>query len=151
MSEIWKPHVVVAAVVERGGKFLLVEEQTEDGVRLNQPAGHLEPGESLLNAVCRETLEETARTFQAQALLGVYRLAGSDGRPTYLRFAFCGSVSEPQAGRPLDQDILRAVWLSIHEIRASRERHRSALVLRCIEDYLAGSRHPLNMLRDWPE
>ena len=81
---------------------MLVEEQTEDGVRLNQPAGHLEPGESILQAVCRETLEETARTLEAQALVGVYRLAGSDVRPTYLRFGFCGSVSEPQAGRPLD-------------------------------------------------
>jgi len=148
VNELQKPHVVVAAIIERFGRFLLVEEYTPEGVRLNQPAGHLEAGESLVEAVCRETLEETARVFTPEALTGVYRLAGTPSRPSFIRFAFRGAVGERVAGRPLDRDILRADWFSLEEIRANRARHRSPLVLRCIDDYLSGRHFPIDLLRD---
>ena len=148
LNDIWKPNVVVAAIIEHSGKFLLIEEHTDDGVRLNQPAGHLEPGESLLDAVRRETLEETGREFDPRQLIGVYRLPGTAKRPTYIRFAFSGTVSEADPARPLDRGILAADWYSIDEIRAKKAVHRSPLVLRCIEDYLAGQRFPLDVLRE---
>jgi ADP-ribose pyrophosphatase YjhB (NUDIX family) len=148
VNEVWKPDVVVAALAERGGKFLLVEEETPLGVRLNQPAGHLEPGESLVEAVRREALEETARRFEPHGLVGVYRWPGNAHRPTFLRFAFFGAAGEPDALRPLDAGILRADWFSLDEIRARRAEHRSPLVLRCIEHYLAGHRASLDMLHE---
>ncbi len=146
MPEIWKPHVVAAAVVEREGRFLLVEEETEEGVRLNQPAGHWEEGETLLEAVVRETREETRFHFRPSALLGIYRWAHPRKPVTYLRFAFVGEVAGEQADALLDAGIIRPLWLSVEEIRASRERHRSPLLLRCVEDYLAGQRYPLGLL-----
>ena len=146
MSEIWKPHVVAAAVVERAGRFLLVEEQTDDGVRLNQPAGHWEENESLLQAVVRETLEETRFHFQPTALLGVYRWAHPRKPITYLRFAFVGEITGEQPDAVLDEGIIRPLWLSVDEIRACQERHRSPLLLRCMEDYLAGQRYSLDLL-----
>lgn len=149
-DERFHPSVTVAAIVERGGRYLLVEEQTPEGLRLNNPAGHLEAGESLLEAVVRETLEETARAFVPEALVGVYLARpdrpGGGGEVTYLRFAFCGSAGEPELGRALDRGIVRTLWLTPDELRASVERHRSPLVLRCVEDHQAGSRHPLGML-----
>ena len=143
--------VTVAAIVERDGRYLLVEEHTPEGLRLNNPAGHLEPAESLLEAVVREALEETARTFVPEALVGVYlarlQRAESTGEDvSYLRFAFCGTVGEADAGRALDQGIVRTLWLTPQEIEASRERHRSPLVWRCIADHRAGRRHPLQLL-----
>jgi ADP-ribose pyrophosphatase YjhB (NUDIX family) len=150
MSDIWKPHVVVAAVIERDGRFLLVEEQTDDGLRLNQPAGHLEPGESLLHAVRREVLEETARTFVPAALIAVYRLPATERRPTFIRFTFCGTAGDPRRGRSLDHGIVRADWFDLAQIRACPERHRSPLVGRSIDDYLAGRRYPLDLLQDCP-
>jgi phosphatase NudJ len=152
---VWKPSVTVAAVVERDGRFLLVEEQTPEGLRLNNPAGHLEPGESLIEAVVRECLEETACRFTPAALLGVYqarlRRAPRGARPaedvTYLRFAFAGSVGEPEPGRALDTPIVRTLWLTPDEIRAGAARHRSPLVLACLDDHLAGRRLPLDTLR----
>ncbi len=128
----WKPSVTVAAVIEQGGRFLLVEEDTPAGVRWNQPAGHLEPGESLLDAVVRETLEEAAHPFVAEGLLGVYLAPGD---PTYLRFAFVGSVGQPLE-RALDTGIRRAFWATPDELRANPQRHRSVLVMRCVDDYL---------------
>lgn len=145
----WKPNVTVAAVIERDGKFLLVEEETSQGVRFNQPAGHLEPGESLAAAVTRETLEESAYHFAPQHLLGVYRWHSRDSNTTYLRFAFSGAITGHEADRPLDTGILHAVWLTPDEIRATQKRHRSPLVLRCVEDYLAGKRYPLELLTDY--
>jgi len=144
----WKPSVTVAAVVEQGGRFLLVEEHTADGLRLNNPAGHLDPGESLLQAVVREVLEETACTFTPRHLVGVYlaRLQRGDEDVTYLRFAFAGTVGAPEAGRALDTGIVRTLWLTPSEIEASRERHRSPLLWRCVQDHLAGRRHPLAVL-----
>lgn len=147
MTERWKPSVTVAAVIERDGRFLLVEELTPEGIRLNQPAGHLDPGESLLEAVVREVLEETACRFTPTALLGVYmsRFIRSARQQdvTYLRFAFCGQVSGPEPGRALDRGILRTVWMTPAEIRAAADRHRSPALQRNVDDYLAGVRHPL--------
>jgi 8-oxo-dGTP pyrophosphatase MutT (NUDIX family) len=153
-SHLWAPHTTVAALIERDGRFLLVEEETVDGLRLNQPAGHLEPSESLLQAVVRESLEETAREFVPQALVGVYMTrftrVASHTDITYVRFTFCGTVGEALPGRSLDQGIVRTVWLTADEIRASRARHRTPLVERCVDDYLAGKRFPLDLIyTDW--
>ena len=149
-NERFRPSVTVAAIVERDGRYLLVEEETPEGLRLNNPAGHLDAGESLVEAAVREALEETACVFTPEALLGVYMsrftrpARGED--VTYVRIAICGRVGEPAAGRALDEGIVRTLWLTPDEVRASRARHRSALVLRCIEDHLAGVRHPLSAL-----
>ena len=143
---IWKPNTTVAAVIEQHGKFLLVEEETADGIRLNQPAGHLEDGESLLEAVAREALEETAYHFQPQHLLGIYQWRRPDKEVTYLRFAFTGLATGPDKNRALDDGIIRAVWMSADEIRSCRTMHRSPQVLTCIEHYLAGQRFPLTAI-----
>ena len=148
-EETWAPHVTVAAIVERDGQFLLVEEHTRAGLRLNQPAGHLEAGETLVDAVIRETLEETAHPFTPDALVGVYMTHfGQPGEAgaTYLRFTFCGRVGDALAGRALDPDIVRALWMSADELRAASERHRTPLVARCVDDYLAGTRVPLDFI-----
>ncbi|MFO6418758.1 NUDIX hydrolase [Hylemonella sp. W303a] len=153
MSNRWSPSVTVAAIIERAGRFLLVEEETPEGLRLNNPAGHLEPGESPLQGCVREALEETAHRFTPTHLLGVYLSRFQRQRPgepsqdiTYLRFAFTGELGERVAGRVLDAGILRTVWLTPDDIRASQERHRSPLVLRCMEDHLRGLRHPLDLV-----
>jgi ADP-ribose pyrophosphatase YjhB (NUDIX family) len=143
---VWKPHVTVASVIEQQGKFLLVEENSSDGLVFNQPAGHLESGESLVQAVIRETLEETAYHFRPEWLLGVYRWQHPRKDITYLRFAFGGSITGHDAARELDTGIVRAAWLALDEIRGLSQRHRSPLVLNCIEDYRAGKRYPLDIL-----
>lgn len=147
-ERLFKPSVTVAAVVERQGRFLLVEEETPAGLMLNNPAGHLEQGESPLEAVVREALEETARDFRPEFFLGVYlaRTQRADADVTYVRLAFGGTVSEQIAGRALDQGIVRTLWLTADEIRASAERHRSPLVLQCVEDHRAGRRLPLDAI-----
>ena len=145
---IWKPNVTVAAVVERDGRFLLVEEHTNRGQLFNQPAGHLDPGETLVRAVARETLEETACNFEPTGLLGIYQYHSGIDDVTYIRFAFTGKITGPEAGRSLDTGIIRAVWLTPQEIRRDAARHRSPLVMRCIDDYLAGRRFPLDVLYD---
>jgi 8-oxo-dGTP pyrophosphatase MutT (NUDIX family) len=148
MSErIWKPNVTVAALIEDRGRFLLVEEHTSDGLMLNQPAGHLEEGESLVEACVREAMEETARPFTPRELVGIYQWRRPDGEVTYLRFAFAGDVGEAIAGRALDEGIVRAVWMTPDEIEASRQRHRSPLVWACVQDWQAGIRLPLSALR----
>jgi len=154
MSDPWKPSVTVAALIESDGRFLLVEEQTDDGVRLNQPAGHLDPGESLLAAAARETLEETAFEFTPTHLVGVY-LWRTGTRPhrngtTYLRFAFCGELGARDSGRALDDGILRTLWLTPEEIAARAAEHRSPLVQRCVDDYLADVRYSLDLLFTHP-
>lgn len=154
MNTRWKPSVTVAAIIERDGKFLLVEEHTQDGLRLNNPAGHLDPGESPLQACVRETREETAYGFTPQALVGIYMSRFERPRPgqedpldvTYLRFAFCGTLGEHIAGQALDEGIVRTLWLSPPEIRASAHLHRSPLLIRCMDDYLAGKRYPLELV-----
>ncbi|MFM2348753.1 MAG: hypothetical protein RL654_3506 [Pseudomonadota bacterium] len=150
----WKPSVTVAAIIEQDGRFLLVEEETPDGLKLNNPAGHLEAGESLLHGVVRETLEETGRAFVPEALLGVYlarmhREADPTADVTYLRFAYRGRVGEPIPGQVLDAGIVRTVWMTPDEIRTSVARHRSPMLLRCVEDHLAGRSHPLDAI--WAE
>ncbi|MBZ4201153.1 MAG: NUDIX hydrolase [Methylotenera sp.] len=142
----WMPHATVAAIVEEQGKFLLVEEETDRGNRYNQPAGHLEDNETLLDAAIRETLEETAYAFKPTALLGIYHWKHEHNDSTYLRFAFIGSVSNYQATRALDDGIVRTVWMSVEEMRSKAMLMRSPQVLKCVEDYLAGKRYPLDVL-----
>ena len=154
MHARWKPNVTVAAVIERDGRFLLVEEETTDGLMLNNPAGHLDPGESPEEGCVREVLEETAHAFKPTALVGIYlarsRRAATGQDTTYLRMAFRGDLGPREAGRRLDTGIVRTLWLTPEEIRASFRRHRSPLVLRCIEDYLAGIAHPLSLIHTDP-
>jgi 8-oxo-dGTP pyrophosphatase MutT (NUDIX family) len=147
-TDRFHPSVTVAAVIARGGRYLLVEEETPEGLMLNNPAGHLELGESPIEAVVREALEETARVFQPEAFLGVYLARFL--RPsrmedvTYVRLAFSGSVSEEIAGRTLDEGIRRTLWMSEAELAACTERHRSPLVLQCVRDHAGGRRMPLD-------
>lgn len=145
----WKPNVTVAAVIERDGRFLLVEEETPEGLRFNQPAGHLEEGESLLAAAAREALEETAHRFNPEFLVGIYQWPRPQGDITYLRFAFGGSVAAEAEARTLDEGIVRAVWMTPAELQATRERHRSPLILQCVEDWLAGRRFGLELIRHY--
>jgi ADP-ribose pyrophosphatase YjhB (NUDIX family) len=149
MDQRWNPRVTVAAVMERAGRFLLVEEETAEGLRLNNPAGHLEPGETPAEGCAREALEETAHGFRPTHVLGVYlsRFRRPNGQDvTYVRFAFSGEVGEHVAGRALDAGIVRTLWMTPDEIRASAARHRSPLVVRCMEDYLRGVRYPLDLV-----
>ncbi len=147
MDSRFRPSVTVAAVIEHEGRFLLVEEHTPEGLRLNNPAGHLEQGESALQAVCREVLEETACVFEPLAFLGVYLArfqrpaTGED--ITYVRLAFSGRVGAPQPGRALDEGIVRTLWMTPDEVRTESARHRSPLVQTCFDDHLAGRRLPL--------
>jgi 8-oxo-dGTP pyrophosphatase MutT (NUDIX family) len=138
--------ITVAGIAERQGAFLFVEERTDEGIRINQPAGRLEPAESIVHAVVRETLEETAYAFVPRWLVGVYRWQHPAKGMTYVRFAFAGEATGPEPGRALDEGILRALWLTPEALRERLERHRSPLVLRCVEDYLAGRRYPLDVL-----
>lgn len=150
----WKPSVTVAAIIEQGGKFLLVEEETADGLKLNNPAGHLDPGESPEQGCVREAFEETACRFLPEALVGVYlaRTLNADSSEdiTYMRFAYCGTVGEPEPGRTLDHGIVRTLWMTPDEIRASIARHRSPLLVQCMEDYLAGRRYALGLVFTHP-
>ena len=155
MNERWKPNVTVAAIIGRqaGGRreYLVVEEETADGLRLNNPAGHLESGESLQQAVVREALEETGRDFAPSRLVGIYLARvrpAAEGRDdvTYLRFAFAGPAGDADPQRRLDTAIVRTLWLTVDELRESQNRHRTPLVLRCIEDDLAGRAVPLDAL-----
>jgi 8-oxo-dGTP pyrophosphatase MutT (NUDIX family) len=150
MNTRWKPSVTVAAIIERDGRYLLVEEHTPEGLRLNNPAGHLDPGESPEHGVAREALEETAHTFTPTALVGVYlsrfqrEASGED--ITYLRFAYCGELGDFDPQRDLDTGIVRTLWMTPDEVRASKARHRSPLVQRCIEDHLAGQRFSMGLV-----
>lgn len=150
MSKRWKPSVTAAAIIEREGRFLLVEEETAEGLKLNNPAGHLDPGESPVQCAAREALEESGWVFVPGFVVGVYlsrfyRPATAED-VTYVRFAFGGDASEPQAGWVLDEGIVRTLWMTPAEVRASVHRHRSPLVMRCIEDHLAGRRYPLEVI-----
>ncbi len=142
----WKPDVTVAAVAQRDGKFLFVEERSGGRVVLNQPAGHLEDGETFLEAVVRETLEETAWRFEPQAVVGVYVWRPPHAARTFLRIAFSGELSDHDPARPLDRGILRTRWMTREQLHEPRLRLRSPLVTQCLDDYLAGARHPLSLI-----
>ena len=150
----WKPSVTVAAVIEKDGRYLMIEEMTRDGLRINNPAGGLEPGESPIAGAMREALEETACHFTPQAFLGVYvaRNPDTDRGPgvTYMRFAFCGTASDPVPGQALDHPVVRTLWMTFDEIVAARDRVRGPLVLQCIADHRAGRRLPLEAIFTHP-
>jgi len=150
----WNPRVTVAAVIEKDGRFLLIEEETKLGLKLNNPAGHLEPGETPAQGCAREVLEEAAHDFTPTAFLGIYlarsRKNSTGEDQTYLRMAFCGELGKPHAGRALDKGIVRTLWMTADEVRNSAGRHRSPLVLKCIEDYLSGVRYPLAVIHADP-
>ena len=143
---IWKPHVTVAAIAEMDGKFLIVEEMVDDQLVYNQPAGHLDSGESLIEAVIRETFEETAWTFQPEALVGIQLWRHPVHSESYLRFSFCGSCYEHNKSTALDSGIVQVLWLSREELMDSNHKLRSPMVLRTIDDYLEGRRYSLDIL-----
>ena len=143
MREVWRPSVTVAAVIERDGKFLVVEEMIDGRRVINQPAGHLDPGESLAAACAREVLEETAHRFEPTGLVGVYRWHYAAKDVTFLRFCFRGKVLGVE-DRKLDKEIIGLLWLTRDEVKASAAV-RSPLVVRCIDDYLAGRNYPLDV------
>ena len=146
MKDIWRPSVTVAAIIEKDGRFLFVEE-VANGLRvLNQPAGHLDPGESLADACRREVLEETAHRFEPTGLVGVYRWRYKPLDVTYLRFCFSGKILGIEKDRALDKEIVALHWLSLDQLRARKAEHRSPLVQRCVEDFLAGRYFPLEVL-----
>lgn len=144
----WKPHFTVAAVIEKGDKFLLVEELIDGQKVFNQPAGHLEPNESFLEAVIRETEEETANVFQPEKLIGLYRWKLESKDRTYIRLSFSGIITKTLENQALDTDIIRTVWLGYDEIIKHKKQLRSPLVLECIDDYRQGKHYPLELLKD---
>ena len=148
---IWRPHVTVATVVPRDGRFLLVEEDIRGRIVLNQPAGHLDPDESLLSAAVRETLEETGWDFEPDAVTGVYLWKNAEVDATFLRVAFHGRCLKHHPERRLDHGIVAAHWLSREELASGRHALRTPLVLQCIDDLLAGRRYPLELLSFIPD
>lgn len=154
MTDRWKPSATVAAIIEQDGRFLLVEEHTPEGLRINNPAGHLDEGETLVQGCQRETLEETRHLFTPTHLVGIYMsrsrrpaaLKPSEQDVTYLRFAFAGTLGALVPERQLDTGIVRTLWLTPDEVRASAAHHRSPLVLQCMEDHLRGQRFPLDLI-----
>ena len=143
----WPLHVTVAAIIEREGRFLMVQEIVHGKTVINQPAGHLEQNEKLLDAVIRETLEETAWHFQPESLVGIYRWVHPKG-DTFLRFCFTGSLLQQDTNRKLDQGIQQTLWLDRDALQLHASELRSPLVMRCIDDYLAGTRIALSVLKD---
>jgi 8-oxo-dGTP pyrophosphatase MutT (NUDIX family) len=147
-TELWKPNTVVATIVEADGRFLLVEEESGGRAVFNQPAGHLDPGETLLDAARRETLEESGWHVEPTGLVGIYLVEPPGTSITYQRFCFRARAVRHDPARPLDKEIIRAVWLTREEIVAAQARHRSPLVMRCLDDYLAGHDYPLSLIHD---
>ena len=145
-GRFWQPDVTVATVVVRDGRLLCVEERVNGALVINQPAGHLEPDESLGDAALRETREETGWDVRLTAFVGAYQWKAPDGRH-YLRFAFAAEAERHDPARPLDAGIVKAMWMTPSELMASRDRHRSPLVWRAVADYLAGRRHPLSTVQ----
>jgi len=147
---IWKPHATVAAIIEHDNKFLMVEELIHGERVFNQPAGHLDPDESLIDAVIRETREESAWQFDPEAVTGIYLWKHPENGETFLRIAICGSCKNHDAQQPLDEGILAAVWKSRDELAGEPQKLRTPMVINCIDDYLAGKRYPLDMLINIP-
>jgi ADP-ribose pyrophosphatase YjhB (NUDIX family) len=146
---VWKPHVTVAAIIERDGRFLLVEEQTSEGLKFNQPAGHLEENESLFDAVKREVLEETAWQFEPEYLISTQIWRRSKKHPTFLRFCISGTCHSHNPDLLLDEGIVGTHWLAAEEIMAQPKRVRSPLVIIAIKEYLSGQRYPLSLLKSY--
>lgn len=146
---IWKPHVTVAALIERDGRFLMVREQADGEIAYNQPAGHLEAGESLIEAMIREAREESAWRVEPEALVGIYQWPNPDKGITYLRFAFSARAVEHFPDEPLDTGILAAEWMDLDAIAACAQQHRGPQVQHCIDDYLKGIRLPLDSIKDF--
>lgn len=145
---IWKPRTTVAAVIQHNDQFLLVEEEIRGKLTLNQPAGHLEPDESLIEAVIRETQEETAWQFTPEHLVGIYRWIHPLKGDTYIRYCFSGQATQHDPTQALDDDIHQALWLTYEQIEARYTDLRSPLVLECFLDYMAGHRYPLDILHN---
>lgn len=152
MTSIWKPHATVAAIIERENKFLMVEELIHGERVYNQPAGHLDPNESLIDAVIRETREESAWQFIPEAVTGIYlwKQPDSDDKAgeTFLRVAVCGSCNNHRPDQPLDDGIIQATWKSREQLMDENHKLRSPMVINCIDDYLDGKRYPLDLLID---
>ncbi|QPK65115.1 NUDIX hydrolase [Methylomonas sp. LL1] len=146
---VWKPHVTVAAVIEKDGHFLLVEETTDNGLAFNQPAGHLEPGEDLISAVKREVEEETAWQFEPEAIVAIQLWRRTPDHPSFVRFCFTGNVHNHNPNRKLDADIVATHWLSRDQITTQQSHLRSPLVLICVDEYLKGRRYPLSILQSY--
>lgn len=144
---VWKPHVTVAAIVQQKNRFLLVEEESDGRIVINQPAGHLEEGETLVEAVKRETVEETAWNFEPSGIVGIHLWKHPQNSTTFLRVSFCGTCCNHDPDQPLDSGILRTLWLSREELVERDSQLRSPLVVDCIDDYLAGARYPLDLLK----
>ena len=145
---IWTPHATVAALIERDGCYLMVREHTRHGIRINQPAGHWEAGETLLDAVRREVLEESGYEFTPTALLGIYISDKDDKSVTYLRLTFVGNVGDAPIHNELDEGIIEAVWLTFDDIMAQQDIHRNPIVAQCLSDYVAGQRLDLALVKD---
>jgi len=146
----WKPALTVAAVIAERDRFLMVEERVGRKLVFNQPAGHVEDGESLIDAVVRETLEETASTLVPDSLVGIYLWKNPASGRSYLRVAFTGTLAGHDPFRPLDVGIVRTHWFSRAQLLAHQHRLRSPLVMRCVDDWLAGTRFPLTLLSHLP-
>ena len=147
-TDIWKPNTVVATIVEQDGRFLFVEEEADGRAVFNQPAGHLDPGETLLDAARRETLEESGWHVEPTGLVGIYLVEPPGSTITYQRFCFRARALRHDPARALDKEIIRAVWLTRDELVDERARHRRPLVLRCVDDYIAGHNYPLALIHD---
>ncbi|VAW62230.1 Nudix-like NDP and NTP phosphohydrolase NudJ [hydrothermal vent metagenome] len=147
-TDVWKPHATVAAIIEQDNRFLIVEENCSGKTVYNQPAGHLDPDESLFEAVIRETREETAWGFKPEYITGIYRWQKPDAKRCYLRVAFAGNCYDHQQDLPLDTGIIKALWLTREELSAAPDKLRSPMVLTCIDDYLDGKKYPLELLTD---
>lgn len=143
---IWKPHATVAAIIERDNKFLVVEELVDGRRQINQPAGHLEPDESLIDAAIRETREETAWGFKPESVTGIYLWKHPENGETFLRVSFCGQCHDHDTSQALDNGIIQALWLSREELIERENDFRSPMVMSCIDDYLSGRRFPLDIL-----
>lgn len=144
----WVPHITVAAVIEKNEQFLIIEENTSEGIRFNQPAGHLEPNETIINAVIRETQEEAARLIEPQHLIGIYRWYCEYNKHTYLRFCFYAKEISFDPVQKLDNGIIRTLWMTQNELIEQQNKCRSPLVLQCISDYIAGKQYPMSLLQD---
>ncbi len=142
----WKPHVTVAAIIEQDNQFLMVEELVHHQRVINQPAGHLDPDESLIDAVIRETREETAWLFTPQYISGIYLWKHPQNQKSFLRVAFCGSVHDHKAEQSLDEGIIQTIWKTRSQLLQCEHSLRSPMVMRCIDDYVAGKRYPMDML-----